>query len=740
MLLAPLTSALFLAVAAQAAEDPWVDGPEPASSDDLAPPSFPPREPGAPAWDLTTPPAPPDPWRVRAPALPPVDDDLRLATSLDRAALFRFGDLRLEDSLVQAPGLWRDQLQGAAPAFSVRGLSPDDLEVRVDGVPVLPAAELPGFPVLGLVPIGVVERLTVRHGPRLAGIGGASAAAGVVEIDTFRAPVDLGEGLPMSGALRLGWGGPDLEKGLQAWGTTGVGRVRVGLHGGLFDVEDLHLGRGLGELASSGARGGDLGASVDVAIREGAHLLARWTSARQTEAPLSERCVPDAAGRRTDCVKLEERGWDLFLVGADLETSLIGLPLRLSLRTHAQHFIERWVHGGARVTDAEKSRDQVFRAGALGSALVVLPGLELGFMRLSPSVEAGVELLRDRVRSGYASRSQRVIDAEPRGDGISDPSKARLIDGSVVDAGAVFARARLGAGPVDLVVGARYLGQQLGAPPSPRLDAPLGDLGGALSAELVARAQLSSELLLFAAATRTERPDALFARTTGPMRFEPRPLPAREGKGAFLEHAVEAGAGLELPWLSAEAVLWGALRSGVLIPGEEADAAGVARLVLGPERQAAGLEGRLFVRTGLDGLSLLANAGAALVEEGVPFDETAPMPGGLPVEGALALSFAPSSWPLSTYARLRYAAPQIFLSPAEEEDPLLCPERQQDPSAVCRGAAGHGVFDLGAAFAPTPQVRLDVLAENVLDQPWQLHGTRAPGGGLGVRAVLTLSL
>lgn len=743
-----LVALLFAALPALAQDDdenPWLVGPEvPLEEEALRNPS-PPRESERALEPLNPPPHPPDPWRVPLPPLPPPDEDLRFSTVLTREELRSFGDLSFTAPLVLVPGLRFDRASSRGERPMARGLSQELVQVRLDGVPLMPSSTWPAFPLLGLLDPESALRLVMRHGPRAQGIAGHTAAGGVLELETIPPPVDLGEGVPLMGSVRAGYGGPALEKALYAKGSTGFGRVRLGLSAGGFDTDELSLGRGQSLLASHGVTGGHLGARVDVTPFEGLRAFAAWHSARQGDNPYPSLCLRDDEGDRPDCTRVIDRALDLLYAGLDSEAALFGWRLDGRVRAHAQHLGEKTERHGAAVITTEVAEDFAYRGGASGDLFLTPPSLGIpGPLALTTRLGLHAELVRDRVVSRHLSRSRRLSHAEPSDAFRKDPSRASGVDGSVHHSAALGMSARVGFSFLTAELGARLVGDRLKAPEGPRLPEGLFDESVSLEGELAVRARLYDGLALFAALTRSERGDLLAARTLGRGRLRHTPAPALSGASRFLEHGAELGLDYALSWLHAEGVLYGTRRSGALTAGiDPRDEKGVERVVSGPARTGLGLEGRLRYRTFVDGLSGLATLGVLALDEGELFGEepSAPASGVTAPFGVLVLDYRPSTSWFGAYARLRYALPQARLSPVEAKDPILCPESQQEPQALpCRGSPGVGLFDLGARFQPSEQLSVDALIENVLDAPWHFFGDELAGGGLGARVTVTLAL
>ncbi len=735
----------------------WLDGPEvPLEEEALRNPS-PPRESGRAQEPLNPPPHPPDPWIVATPPLPAPPVDLRFSTLLTRDELRRFGDLSFTAPLVVVPGLHFERSLARGERPSLRGLSQQHLLVRLDGVPLAPSSTWPRFPLLGMLDPDGVQRVIVRHGARPAAIGGNTAAAGVLEIETVPPPVELGEGVPLTGSLRAGYGGPALEKAILAAASTGFGRVRVALSAGAFDYDDLALGRFAGMLESFGAVGGHLGARVDVTPRAGLRVFAAWRSARHGDDPYPALCLPNEEGDVRDCTRVSERALDLVYAGLDTGDALFGWRLDTRVRAHAQHLGEKTERNGAAVVTHEIADDFAYRGGGLVDLWLTPPRLTLlGDTALGTRLHLSAELLRDRVLSRHRARSRRLVNAEPPDAFREDPTRASGIEGSLLDSAALGLGGRAGFSFLSAELSARVVVERLFAPEgrASRFPPPfLAEDSLSLLAALTLEARILEELALFVAFTRSARGDTLYARTLGPVPaaetpFATSPAPALSGASDFLEHGAELGVRYALSWLQVETVLYAARRAGELTAGVDArDESGVLRLVPGPERTVLGVEGRLRYRTFVDGLSGLATLGALSVDEGAPpwelFGDTPAVPASAvtPPFGVLVLDYRPEASWFGAYTRVRYALPQARLSPVEETDPALCPEAARDPqTSPCRGSAGIALFDLGAGFSPSERLRVDALVENVLDAPWRLFGHELPGGGLGARVTLTLAL
>lgn len=745
--LALLTSWALLADAAHGQEpSPWVDGPEPAHDEDDKPASYPPREPGAPQQDLVTPPVPRDPWVPVLGALPAPARDLRFSTTLSRTQLEQAGDVALVDGLRLVPGLYLPRETARGELAEVRGLSPTHTQIRVDGVPVLPASAWPGFALLGTFDTTSLERVTFRHGARLSGAGGASGAGGVLEIETRPAPVDWGRGVPLTGRLRGALGGPDVEKALYGVGSTGYGGVRVTASAGGFDHDSPALGRDAGLLQRMEGTGGHVGVGVDVDITPGLRAFSAWRSVRHKGNTFPDLCEEPGEGGRLDCTFIEDRAFDLLYAGLDNRAHFPGLDVASRVRAHVQHHGEFQQHSGGAVVFTERTFDDHWRGGGLADVRLVLPApLDIGGYALRTEASAGTEILKDRVESRYTVASRRNVDAIPGGQAIERPALARRTDGATSTTASLYANTLLSIWRFALSTGVRVDGTSLFSPAlEDRVPSPfLLDDGLAVSAELALRAQLTDGLALFTAVTRNQRSARLFARTLGPERFSATaPLPALPLSDRFVDHASELGLAWELPWFSVEGVGFAGLRSGPLVVGQDPiealTGAAPSRLVRARDRRYAGVEGRAELRARSYGVSLLATVGGFALDDGTLLSVGSPVAGVPGPAGLFHLSWRPPAWPFAVWSRMRYALPQSRLAPAEAADADLCPEAAQEQP--CFGAPGFAAFDLGATVAPSDRLELGVLVENLLDAPHQMHGYPLAGQGLGARFTVTLAL
>jgi outer membrane receptor protein involved in Fe transport len=736
------------------APDPWLSGPEaPTDSDDEARRAMPPRERDAPPWDITAPP------RVPVPTQPKVETTLknaepgpRLSTTFDRARLTSVGDLTLADALVSMPGLWMNESAAFGFDPSARGLPSEHLAITLDGIPLLPAFAFPTFPVLSHIALDDVESVTLRHGGR-AGLGVEGAAGGVLDVRTLPEPRDLGEELPLTGVARGGIGGADLEKQAAVRGDVGFRRVRFGVSGAVFHREDRRQGRGDGLVSASEGFGGHLAARGDILVDKGTRVFGLWRSSRQARTPLPERCVSDDEGRRVDCLTNHDRAIDLLGAGVDVARSLGGARVDVTTRAHAQRVSEEWERTGNRLFFAEQSKDEMWRAGALASATLSLAPFSVVVDDVTPSVTLGSELLRDRVTSSSGVRSQRFGDGAASGEFLEVPGNSPLVDGDRIVGKGLIGFALAGKRThlaLTLDAGAQVLSIEGSDPRLPR------EIGGRevapfFDADLGARVHLLDELALFGGLWRVDRPDTLFQRTRGRLLLSDATSahPMLPGHGRFVEHGGELGALVSWAFVDVSGQGFIAARDGAIEVGVDATEAlengvGVTRYVRGPRRFIGGVEGTARVRPFFDGLSVESTLGAHAIDEGLFFAGAglfSPTPAGGVVNpaGALLVRYAPPTWPVDLFTRVRYAFPLTRLSPDEESDPTLCPESFAPTPGVCRGALGYALVDVGVAFTPSEHLRIDAVGTNLLDQSHQLRTSTLPGKGIGGRLTATLS-
>ncbi|MBI1946279.1 MAG: Plug domain-containing protein [Deltaproteobacteria bacterium] len=759
MTLLPLAALVALAAdpaPASATENPWVDGPQAPPPDEAAPIPTAPREPGATVDPLDVPPRPPEP--VRRPLelrLLPSAAELRLSTERFREQSLDAAALDLDGALIGVPGLWLIHEQAGVARMQARGLSERRVAVLLDGVPLFDLAGL--LPPLEQLSVPGSARLTFAHGARATtALGGVPA--GVLAVDTGASPRELGESLRLDGALAAGYGGPDLEKGALAYVEGGLFRARAGAHAALLNREDQRRGRAPSEaepgavLVRSGGSGGAVGARVDVAPLSGLRVFSSWHSARAFVVPRPPGCADsNAQGRARDCTTTLERGLDAWIAGGDLALGVAGATLGVGLRAHAQHGIALDERSGTSLSFADRARDEGVRAGAGLSLGLLLPRVALWDV-VEPRAVVSLDGYRDVLSSHFARRSLRVRDAEPPGDGLEDPLGARRVDGAVIERGGVGLELRADGARASLWgAGSIALGQLTVPAVAGRIEQPIEAGFAAPSGEAGARVRVGEELTVGAVATHVQQGDDPATLLLGPELGTVAPLPARPGGAIFVDDAAE----LSLAWqgtiVDVDLAVWGAQRAGTLVVGldpEDAATLGeVPRLVPGPVQIARGVEGRGTLRTGLDGLVARATIGLVDVDDGGLFDARTPTTGVPNPQGTLAAAWDPSTMPFGVLARARFLLPQQRLSTAEQQDPLLCPERPSDDQLAagvvqdrpCTGAAGAFLFDVGAHL-DVGAFRVDALVENLLDQQGALRGEPLGFGGAAGRVLLTLRL
>lgn len=743
------------APAASATENPWTGGSEAPPPDELAPPATAPREEGASTDPLDVPVRPPEP--VRPPLLTgllPAAEEQRLQSDREPRALWSRGALDLDTALVGVPGLWLRHEQAGAARLSSRGLDDRHLAVTLDGVPLFDLAGL--LPPLEQLSVPGSATLRFRHGARAhTALGGA--AAGALEVETGASARDLGDSLRMDGVLGAGYGGPDQEKGVLAAVESGWARARAAAHAALLHREDLRLGRGdpsqaAGSLVErSGGSGGAVGARAEVSPWPGLRLFSAWHSSRAMSAPRPPGCsAENADGRALDCTATLERGLDVWLAGGDAAIPLAGVRLGARARAHLQHGIALDERSGARLTFVERAHDEGVRAGADLTLDAQLPALALWDV-VVPRATLSVDAYADRFSSSFARRSVRFRDAEPPGEGLFEPASARRVDDALARHLALGLELRAdGARSSAWASGSVALGS-LSAPAVPgRLEEPMDAGFVAPSAELGARFRVTSALSLGATVSHLQEGERPAALLLGPAPGATGPLSARPGYGGLVDDALEVTLGWQSPWLEVEVALWGAQRAGLLVEGTDPDDAALgepARLVPGPLQLARGAEARAALRPGLHGLLASGALGLVDVDEGGLFDPRTPAPGAPNAQGLLEAAWDPPSLPFGVLTRARFLLPQQRLSPTEERDPQLCPERPSDDELAagvaqaqpCRGAPGAFLFDVGAHL-DVGDFRVDALVENLLDQQSTLRDEPLGMGGVAGRVLFTLRL
>lgn len=736
--------------------NPWSTGPEAPPPDESAPIPASPREPGADVDALDVPARPPEPARaplalgLLAPA-----PDARLTTERARGALLADGALDLDTALAGTPGLWFMHEQAGAAHLSARGLDERHVAVVLDGVPLFDLAGL--LPPLEQLSLPGSAHLSFAHGARARTVVGG-VAAGALSVASGGPFADVGESLRLDGALAAGYGGADLEKGVLAFGDTGVHRARAAVHAALLNREDQRRGRApeLDEpgsvLPRSGGSGGAVGARVDVSPWPGLRLFSSWHSARALSAGRAPACADsDAQGRARDCVTTLERGLDAWIAGGDAALPLAGATLGVSLRAHAQHGVALDERSGTGLNFVERAHDEGVRAGAGLVLEARLPPLALWDV-VEPRTTLSFDGYGDLLASRYARRSLRQRDAEPPGEGIEDPLRARRVDGAAARHGAVGLELRAD-GARGAAWGTASVGLASVSAPAlaGRLEAALEAGEASPSAELGARARLMAGLDVAVVATHVQMARDPAALLLGPELGAEVVLPQHPDTTGLVDDALELSLAWRGSFADAALAVWGAQRAGTLVatvdPDDVDTFGALPRLMPGPVQIARGVEARGTLRPGTDGLVAQASFGLVDVDDGGLFEARAPTSGVPNAQGTLGASWSPPGLPFGVRAGARFLLPQQRLSPAEQADPTLCPERPSDEDLAagavqeqpCRGAGGAFLFDLGAHL-DVGAFRVDAMVENLLDQQGALRDEAIGFGGAAGRVLLTLRL
>jgi len=733
----------------------WVDGPEAPVSTAPIPPAVAPRDgdDSAPTETLVVPPVPPEDRRVAAAdGLPGPLPDLRFSSVLDRRTMSQSAVLDLDSFLAAhpMPGLvWLSSSSGAARPVA-RGHGPGHVAIVIDDVPLVDGFGTAVAPTEVLSLVGA-SSFTFQHGPR-AFSPSSSSLGGVLQLDTGGALAALGETMRTDGMVAVGVGGADVESGATGLVRSGWRTLRVQAHGTVLHRQDQRPGRfesGIPPQASStdilpgtGGAGGTAGARVDVQPFSDARLFVSWLGGRSVDVPDPAACsAVDDLGRAVDCVRATERGADVAIVGLDVARVADGLTVVPRLRVHLQRALTFDERSGRAIASVDTARDEVIRGGvSVGATLRTTTPLAWD---LTPSLDVAVDGIADRATSLFASRSIRLRDAAPPGDGVPDDSRARAIDGAVARQGIVRARARLTGDLVSAELGSRLHLLQVQAP-AVAVDAgravAVDALGFSPSVDATVRVRLTSGLAVYVAAGSVEAGDDVAALVAGRGHAAAPVIVAAPGATRGSERFAELGLAGRSAGVDVDVVVFGALRPGdvTLVPVAGSDAVTPRA---GDDEGAAGLEGRLTLRPSLDGLQVQATLAGVVVDSDVFTADQDARAGVIQPQGSLQVGYAPTSWPVGVYGRVWGAFPQSRLSPAELEDPLLCPERPTDAlvpqDSPCGGAPGFAMADVGA-FVRLGQIRADIIGENAFDMQGTWRGAALGTGGAAVRLRLSL--
>jgi hypothetical protein len=771
----------------------WVDGPSaPLSPPSTLPPAVAPRETAPPPADaLVMPQVPPEDARVAVDdGLLPVVPSTAPVVTLSRREAAATPALDLETALAlrPVPGLWMLPADAGQARLSLRGMPAEDTLVVVNDVPLIDGGGLvSATEVLSLL---APATLTFAVGPRVDAAG-LPAAGGAVFVDDGGALVDVGESARVDGWLGGGTGGADGEKGVFTLVRSGWRTLRVTAHATLLQRDDLRTGRMPAQLplvvdTAAGVQpftaggGGTVGARVDVVPFDRARLFVSWLAGRSldtyTPADVDDGrpgCgVVDPSGRPLDCVRVRERGADVAIVGLDVRRELGAVSLQPSLRLHAQRTIVDVERSGVARRSVDRARDEDDRAGLRAALTVRPPDVQL-LQRFSPRVVVALDAFADHLQSTFASRSTRGRDAEPPGDGLFDPSRARFVDGAVgrtASLGLTLHAAPAGDDdPVGLQANARVVASSLDAPSSVgRLDdddvqaraagqvAPSFDAGA--RARVWRDRQATATLALWAVAGQLGQSETVAAQLRGPaFGVDVGADTVANTDGAVVVSSPappgvralafgQGGAAFASPFADADVTLFSSTgRGGLRALGAE-------------DGTLAWRRGRDVWRRGVQGAATLRPADgtvqARIVAAGVVVDELGddglvgalvderPLAGVVQPQGAISLRWSPPSSSavpgrFSFVGGVRGALPRTRLSASEQTDRALCPELPQnvdvEQARPCSGDPGFALFDVGASFA-VGQLRIDVAGENVFDVQGTWRGAQLGTGGTAVRA------
>lgn len=728
-----------------------MQGPAAPTSTAPLPPAVAPRDGEAdrpaPQEVLVVPERPPEDRRVDVDdGLLPPPSELRLATTLGRRTLTASPFLDLDSALAGAgvPGLvWLTSSAGASRPVA-RGHGTGQVAVVVDGVPLLTDAfGVSVAPSELLSPVGVA-RLTFEHGPRSFSPVAASQA-GVLVVDTGGALSSLGSTTRADGLLAGGSGGADVESGATALLRTGWRTLRVIGHGTVLHREDQRPGRvtagvpafstttpaSTALLPDSGGSGGMVGARVDVAPLPDSRLFVSYLAGRSLDVPDPQTCAArDDEGRAVDCVRALERGVDVGIVGFDLRRDVGGLSLQPTARVHLQRALSFDERGGRGRSSLDTARDEVARGGAT-VGLMARADAPIVF-DLVPALDVAVDAFADRASSSFGVRSLLRRDGAPAGDGAPDPLRARAIDGAIAREGLLRTRLRLDGAWLSTSVSTRLQALQVQAPAVVDADGArdaVDVVAFSPSLDVALRIALSRGLQGFAAVGSVERGDDAGALVAGPGHG--RTLSASgAGMTRGSERFAELGLALQSAAVDVDALVFGGLRTPAPAIVDTVAVASAA------DDGIYGLEGRFRLKPAIDGVGVAGSLAGVVVDEDV-FGARRPAAGVIQPQGQLQLTWAPSSSPFGLTGRVWGALPQVRLSPDEERDPQLCPERPEDEELpadrACSGAPGFATVDVGA-FLQLGQLRFDVAGENLLDHRNVWRGAVLGVGGAAVRA------
>lgn len=624
-------------------------------------------------------------------------------------------------ALHQTAGAWMSPRMRGAEGLTVRGMGGSRVLTLVDGVRMTNTAYGDGFsPVLATVDPYALEQLELHAGA--AGVeSGANAMGGVLLLSERGAA--HGADVVIRSHGRAFFSSADQGRGLNAYGSGGMGPLSASVGGTLADAQDVRAGRGGGLQAET--RHGDLHVQARTSLRLfGQELYGGFDAARRTFSADTALCRRPADGSDTrDCRLYDQLNRDLVYGGLRLWPHIFIHMVDVRFSWHHQD--QQLARLNYRARRIDRMRDGVHAFDGVAYA----ESRELRIWRLAARVYAGGSVTHDTVESRFYRATMRGDLGETPGLGNEVPELSTLPDGAYDSAMAAWVAVHVSA--LDLFevrAGARAAAHRLVLPASTRGPQAFEHLYPAGSAYMQGLVHVGSRAVLSGGLFHGYHPPNvhdLSAQTYTSLGFE-----YAQPEKQKLEHALsaEGRAALNLWRIKVSATAYvtrwynAPTRVASTFAGEEQmDGAPVYQRVPGNDVMLMGGEATGDVRL----LSHVHMGGTFTYVLAERVRSSLPLSNSPPPWGTLGVSYMP---PLGFYARAmcRFVAPATRLSPQDKLDGAY------DPT----GSPQVVTFHMGGGYALNHRSGIDLWVENITDERYRLHGGAYQAAGINARAQL----
>lgn len=648
------------------------------------------------------------------------DEPGRARNRIDAKQIERRQPRSTTDALRTTPGVSVQKTNHAGGSPFIRGLTGQKTVLLIDGFRLGTGIMRPGpSQYLNTVPVGIVDSIDVVRGTGSV-LHGSDAIGGVVQLNTRSASGDTERA---SVTTRAGTAERSLGGRAEFGGRLGSVFARGGIGAG-------HFGnlRGAGPLEGAPAvpiyRGneqlytgyreisGDLRLSLPLA--NGRELSAAAIAYHQFGAPRTDKCTPE------ECLVFDEQFYDVTYLryrGRHGRLGLVEAGLALA-RTH-----ERRSNTDLVSDSVDRELDVVWSLSGLGRA--ILPSWRLGFARVRLST--GFDVQAEHLSSAARVEANGTTTERPRG---------KFLDGAQTASAALFALAdttlgrRLGA-----TFGGRLSATFADIPDDPdsgasgfqsRIAVPVGSLGVRVRVAGPLHAALNVDQ-----GFRAPNLYDLTAQTggSGPGYQLPNPDLAAESSltteiGLELRQEHVAVSGFAYQTRIDDFIAREPTECPAQLIDRCGDAEAVYRAINADTAHIRGVELAAAIRSGR-----VTIQGTATWTRGdrtpATMAESEPVPKIPPVHGSLAVRRESRTWFAEVVGR--WALAQTRLAPRDIADRRI-------PDG---GTPGYAVLDARIGGAIYSRVRATLTVENILNDPYRVHGSGVDGAGFG--AIVSLS-